>query len=83
MRHIGQKILVFRFSFQQGAYTIVTLLNVFSNVRMGLRGVTGYLLVWLPYHLINVISLAKFCNTAPDLRPIEMFGYLAIGFIDA
>ena len=40
-------------------------------------------LVWLPYHLTSVTSLAKFCHTVPNLKPIEMFGYLAVNFIDA
>ena len=40
-------------------------------------------LVWLPYRFTNVTCLAEFCHTAPNLGPIEMFSYLAVGFIDA
>ena len=60
--------------------SIITLLNGSSNAGMGVRGATGIFLVWLPYHLTSVTSLAKFCHTVPNLRPIEMFGYLAVSF---
>ena len=49
--------------------SIITLLNGSSKAGMGLRGATRIFLVWLPYHLTNMTSLAKFHNTVPNLMP--------------
>ena len=60
--------------------SIITLLSGSSNARIE-RSYRNFL-VWLPYHLTSVTSLAKFCHPVPNLRPIEMFGYLAVSFVD-
>ena len=82
--HNGQEILASGFSFWQGAYAInyhfakwfLKCWNVFKRSYSNV-------LVWFPYNWINVTSLAKFCYTASNLRPIEVFGYYAVGFVDA
>ena len=58
---------------------IITLLNGSSNAGMDLIG-ASVKTFWFGYQLTNVTSLAKFCHTAPNLRPIKMSGYLAVGF---
>ena len=48
---------------------------------MGLREATGFFLSGtLPFDKYD--KLTKFCHTGPNLRAVEMFHYLAVGFID-
>ena len=63
--------------------SIISLQNGSSNAGMSLRRAAGIFWLWFPYHLTSVTSFAKFCYTASNLGPIEMFGYPAVSFIDA